>query len=143
MTKRDTYYALVDIDGNVALPVTFGKSYPGSEKCVVLLQDKYDAMQKELEAYRAKPSGWKAMYKGREQAVEELRAERDAMQKELEEYKSKANYSTHTILKPKDCNCGDLRNYPCPVCDCGLSFCTVCKGGEAELEEQSCDKGKS
>lgn len=51
---------------------------------------------------------------------------------------SKENYKTHTILQPKDCNCDGT--YPCPVCDGGLSFCTVCKGGEIELEEQSCEE---
>lgn len=52
--------------------------------------------------------------------------------------KSQENYRTHTILKPADCKCDGTRN--CPICDGGLSFCTVCKGGEIELEEHTCEE---
>lgn len=52
--------------------------------------------------------------------------------------KSQDNFSTHTIKKPSDCNCSSDRY--CNVCDGGLAFCTVCKGGEIELEEQTCEE---
>ena len=50
--------------------------------------------------------------------------------------KSQANYLTHTLLRPEDCNC--TPDVYCNICDGGLAFCTVCKGGEIDLEEQSC-----
>ena len=52
--------------------------------------------------------------------------------------RSNANYATHSILQPSECDC-DPDRY-CPICDGGLSFCTVCKGGEIELETQSCQE---
>ena len=48
------------------------------------------------------------------------------------------NEFTHTILKPTDCDCDGFTH--CPICDGGLAFCTVCKGGEIELELQSCEE---
>jgi hypothetical protein len=52
--------------------------------------------------------------------------------------KDQENYKTHTILKPKDCKCDGSRH--CNICDGGLAFCTVCRGGEIELEEQTCEE---
>jgi hypothetical protein len=50
-----------------------------------------------------------------------------------------ANYKTHTLKKPADCNCaGTIHEGRCNICDHGLAFCVVCKGGEVELEQQSC-----
>lgn len=48
------------------------------------------------------------------------------------------NYKTHTILLPENCGC-DSR-YNCSICDGGLAFCTVCKGGEIELEQKTCEE---
>ena len=52
--------------------------------------------------------------------------------------KEQENFKTHTLKKPADCNCDGSRS--CNICDGGLSFCIVCKGGESELEEQSCEE---
>lgn len=48
------------------------------------------------------------------------------------------NFETHSILKPSDCKCD--KSGGCPVCDGGLAYCTVCKGGEAELDDESCEE---
>lgn len=52
--------------------------------------------------------------------------------------KQAENEKTHTLLRPKDCDC-DKVSY-CNICDGGLAYCVVCKGGESELEEQSCEE---
>jgi hypothetical protein len=52
--------------------------------------------------------------------------------------KSQENYKTHTILQASDCKCN--RDRYCNICDGGLAFCTVCKGGEIELDEQTCEE---
>jgi len=55
--------------------------------------------------------------------------------------KRQQNYRTHTILQPKDCDCGSRgTDRYCNICDGGLSICTRCFGGEIELEQQSCDE---
>ncbi len=47
-----------------------------------------------------------------------------------------ANISTHTLQTSKECGCKDDVN--CNICDGGLNYCTVCHGGEIELEEETC-----
>ena len=49
---------------------------------------------------------------------------------------SAENYSTHTILRPEDCECDGSRY--CSFCDGGLALCIVCGGGEIDLERESC-----
>lgn len=48
------------------------------------------------------------------------------------------NYDTHTILTPEDCK-HPAGSY-CPTCDGGLAFCVVCKGGEQELLDETCEE---
>jgi hypothetical protein len=63
---------------------------------------------------------------------------RRARMEKLSVSKESENWRSHTLLQPKDCNCKD-REYPrCPICDDGLAYCVVCKGGESELLDQSC-----
>jgi len=45
---------------------------------------------------------------------------------------------THRLLLPDNCNCSSERY--CPVCDGGLGFCVVCKGGEQQLADHSCQQ---
>lgn len=47
-----------------------------------------------------------------------------------------ANLATHTLQTPAECGCRE--DSYCPICDGGLNYCTVCHGGECELEEETC-----
>ena len=43
---------------------------------------------------------------------------------------------THTLMTTAQCRCKN--DTYCPICDGGLAYCVVCKGGELDLVEQSC-----
>lgn len=48
-------------------------------------------------------------------------------------------HPSHKLLTPQECVAEDRRSWQhesgtCPICDGGLAYCTVCKGGESELD---------
>lgn len=51
---------------------------------------------------------------------------------------SYVKFRTHTILQSKDCECEKYLH--CNICDGGLAFCTVCKGGEQQLYDHTCQE---
>lgn len=40
----------------------------------------------------------------------------------------------HVLITKETCPCDKTSDYPCPVCDGGLAFCSVCNKGEVELD---------
>lgn len=56
----------------------------------------------------------------------------------------KQNYKSHTLKRPEDCDCvGTIYEGRCNICDGGLAYCIVCKGGEIQLEQESCEERQS